>query len=248
MQALLCIGHGSRVKHANRQAFDFMEKCTEGIEVPIREYCFLELSEPSIEEGIAACVQRGATHIAVLPALLLAAGHVKKDIPAKIRAAKRHYPGISFSYGQPFGVHEAIVSILIERMQEQAEVAEDASVLLVGRGSSDPEVKGNFGSIRECLLHKHVFQSVETAYLAAARPSFQEGLEKALSARNSQVFVVPYLLFNGMLMNEMRESVDLFNKRERKFVLCDPLGYHRHLKIVVRQRVEEVLDSLAVRS
>lgn len=242
MQALLCIGHGSRVKHANRQAIDFMEKCTDGIDIPIQEYCFLELSEPSIEEGIDSCVERGATHIVILPMLLLEAGHAKRDIPAKIRKAEQYYPDVIFSYGQPFGVHEAINAILIERMRERTEIAEDASVLLVGRGSSDPGIKDDFKAIRESLLKRHSFRKVETAYLAAAQPSFEEGLEKASTWPDSQVFVVPYLLFNGLLMNEMKERVDSFNEKERKFILCDTIGYHPNLKQVIKQRANEALD------
>lgn len=240
MQAILCVGHGSRVEAGCRQALAFMKKCTEDIAVPIREFCFLELAAPTIEDGIARCIEQGATRIAVLPLLLLKAGHAKKDIPAQLEKAERQYPDIVLSYGRPFGVHDAIVDILLERIYEKTQVADDAFVLLVGRGSSDPAIKEDFSRIRRLLQKKHSFQSVQTAYMAAAEPSFEDGMARACEARNSQVIVVPYLLFTGVLMNEMKRSIEKHNLHKQEFVLCASLGYHPNLKTVVQQRVEEI--------
>ncbi|HEX7065625.1 MAG TPA: sirohydrochlorin chelatase [Bacillales bacterium] len=241
MQAVLFVGHGSRVEAGRRQAADFIRKCLVEIDVPIREFCFLELAAPSIEEGIAKCVGRGATRIAVLPLLLLTAGHAKKDIPAKLQEVRRQYPHITIDYGKPLGVHNAIIDILLERIREQAPVADDASVLIVGRGSSDPGIKADFTNIVRLLKERHPFHRVETAYLAAAEPRFEEGLEEIQATDSSQIFVVPYLLFTGVLMKEMEQQITEMNADgEGRFILCDSLGYHSNLKKVVLERVAEV--------
>lgn len=242
MQAILYVGHGSRVEKGRRQAIAFMKKCTEDIAVPIREFCFLELSKPAIEDGISRCIERGASHIAVFPLLLLAAGHAKEDIPAKLEEAERQYPDIVFTYGQPFGVHDAIVDILMERISEKDQVTDGDSVLLVGRGSSDPAIKEDFGRIRRLLEKKYPFRSVQTAYLAATKPSFEEGLERACEAGNSRIFVLPYLLFTGVLMNEMAKSVEERHAHKPKFVLCESLGYHPNFKTLVQQKAGEITN------
>ncbi|HEU5140695.1 MAG TPA: sirohydrochlorin chelatase [Bacillales bacterium] len=245
MQAVLFVGHGSRVEAGRLQAADFIRKCLDEIDVPIREFCFLELAEPSIEEGIARCVEQGATRIAVLPLLLLTAGHAKKDIPAKLREIGRHYPHLTIDYGASLGVHNAIIDILFERIYEQAPIADDASVLIVGRGSSDPGIKTDFANIVRLFKKRHSFRRVRTAYLAAAEPRFEEGLEEMRATDSSQIFVVPYLLFTGVLMTEMGQKITELNadEGESQFVLCHSLGYHPNLKQVVLERVAETIQS-----
>ncbi|HET7580242.1 MAG TPA: sirohydrochlorin chelatase [Bacillales bacterium] len=240
MEALLFIGHGSRVKKGVRQALDFMKKCTDDLDVPIREFCFLELAEPSIEEGMARCVERGADHITVLPLLLLEAGHAKRDIPLELQKAQQHYPHIQVNYGKPFGVHTAIIDILIERIHEQGRIKDDDSVLIVGRGSSDPGIKDDFAEIVRLLKRKYSCHKVQTSYLAAAQPRFEDVVDQLRTVESSQIFVVPYLLFTGVLMNDMRREITEANRDGKaRFVLCDSLGYHPNFKKVVRERVAE---------
>lgn len=242
MQAVLYIGHGSRVKAGREQSISFIEKCMETIRVPIQEICFLELAEPAIEEGVRRCVQQGATRIAVLPVLLLSAGHAKKDIPEKLAEVKKRYPQIVFRYGRPFGVHEQIVDILSERIcEKQQPVAGYASVLLVGRGSSDPDVKRDLQQIARLLSRKNSFDEVNIAFLTAAQPTFEKGLANALESNHRQLFVVPYLLFTGILMRDMEQEIGDLNASDGRLILCESLGYHPNLRDVVRTRVEEII-------
>jgi sirohydrochlorin ferrochelatase len=244
MQAVLYVGHGSRVDEACEQAVSFIEKCMNTISAPIQEIGFLELASPTIDDGIRRCVERGATRIAVLPLLLLTAGHAKKDIPLELEKIKEQYPDITIDYGRPLGVHEEIVDILIERIREKQEtIGGDTRVLLVGRGSSDPDTTRDLGHIARLLSRKHPFQSVQTAYLTSAKPSFEEGLEQAQVAGNQQVFVLPYLLFTGILMKSMRKKIDEINTADQQFTLCEYLGYHPNLSKVVKARVEELIGS-----
>ncbi|MFC7395299.1 sirohydrochlorin chelatase [Scopulibacillus cellulosilyticus] len=245
MQAILYIGHGSRVPEATRQARDFIEQCIKQISVPIQEICFLELAEPNILEGIERCVNKGATNIAVQPVLLLAAKHIKRDIPLELEKAKQRFPNISIHYGGPLGVHENIVDILAERIREKSpDKSKDAMVLLVGRGSSDPDIKKRMAQVAQMLQNKYRFQSVKVCYLTAARPSFKEGLEQAGSSGYSEVFVVPYLLFTGILMKDIQKEIDNLKSYQPNFTLCQYLGYHSKLKDVLLERVKELIPEL----
>jgi sirohydrochlorin ferrochelatase len=240
MQAVLYVCHGSRVKEACRQAVSFVQECMEQIDVPIQEVSFLELASPSIAEGFANCVRRGATRIAVVPVLLLTAVHAKEDIPQELARLHKQFPHITITYGRPFGVHKDIISILLERIQLER-IGNDAMVLLVGRGSSDPDVKRDLGQIAVLLQEACTLQKVETCYLAAASPSFDEGLEIAAAYGHEQVFVVPYLLFTGLLMKGMERTIRQL--QNDAFILCPYLGYHPNLQKVLEERVQETIRS-----
>ena len=194
MQAVLYVGHGSRVKAGVEEAIRFIKKSMAHIDVPIQEICFLELVEPSIGEGIATCVERGATKIAIVPILLLTANHANEDIPIEIEAEKNKYPHVEFTYGKPFGVHPKIVDGLYERIIEQQLVVEsNAHVLLVGRGSSDPAVKRDLSKIGRLLAEKYSFQHVDVCFLYGAGPSFDEVLQQL--QLSNKYLISKYLLF-----------------------------------------------------
>ncbi|GAY76896.1 sirohydrochlorin ferrochelatase [Sporolactobacillus inulinus] len=173
--------------------------------------------------------------------MLLTAGHAKRDIPRVIKQAEHLYPDVRFIYGRPFGVDERIVSLLIERLHEQQDpLPQGSAILLVGRGSSDPDTKRNFAQIRH-LLHQKGMESVTLCYMAAAKPTFDEGLDQVIREQWRHVYVIPYLLFSGVLMKTIYRSIDVKNKAGASITLCRPLGYHPNLIQLMKKRVEESL-------
>lgn len=242
MEAVLYIGHGSRVQAGVKEAVEFIEKAKKSINVPIQEICFLELSDPDIKTGVKRCVEQGATTISVVPILLLTAVHAKSDIPEAIEVVKEYYPNIHFKYGRPFGIHEKINAALLDRVLEQVPYPQkDAAVLLIGRGSSDPDVKRDLTNIARSLESLHAFQRVETCFMFGATPHFEEGLEHILTTRHKQIFVIPYLLFTGILMNEIEERINQIPNGDKEVILCDSLGYHTNLVDVLRERTTELI-------
>jgi len=243
MQAVLYICHGSRVKEACREAVSFVKRCQAGINVPIQEICFIELAEPNIAQGIATCINKGATNIIVIPVLLLKANHLKHDIPQEIARANKHYPQITITLAQPFGVHEKIVQVIAERIREQqVSVDNNTMVLLVGRGSSDPDVKNELQQIAR-LLQKHIpLRHVEVCFLAAAHPSLENGLDNAIRSNYQQVFVVPCLLFTGVLMKRLKDKFRHLSTSGKQFILCNYLGYHPLLQELLCERIFELTN------
>ncbi len=241
MQAILYIGHGSRIEEARNQAARFMEQSMEHESAQIQEISFLELAHPTIEEGFQRCIERGATRIAVVPVLLLTAGHAKTDIPLELERLQKRWRGVHITYGRPFGVHSGIIDVLNERIHEQRQPVDDAMVLLVGRGSSDPDVKRDLREIADLLQDRFPFKRVDTSFLAATEPSFEEGLKLAGQSGHRQVFVVPYLLFTGILMKSMEKTIRNLTPVDQEFILCKYLGYHPNLQKVVYERTLETL-------
>jgi len=242
MRAVLYVCHGSRVQEGCQQAIEFVQKTQELVSVPIQEISFLELAHPTIEEGFTRCIEQGATEIAVIPVLLLAAGHVKKDIPEKLEALQTLHPYVKISFGKPFGVHERIVDVLLERIQEKTTIIKkNIAVLLVGRGSSDADTIQNFEEIIHFFHTKTNFSYVESCFLAAAKPRFEDLLKETLARDVDSIIVIPYLLFTGLLIKSIEKTIDMV-RSDKDITLCDYLGFHPYLSEVLADRVNEALQ------
>lgn len=242
MQAILYICHGSRVQAGVDQAKQFIEQCKVQLNAPIQEICFLELSAPNIAQGVAKCVMQGAAKIVMIPVLLLTAHHAKRDIPMAIESAKRLYPHITFTYGNTFGIHDKLVDALNDRIKEQpAQITGNAHVLLVGRGSSDPAAKRDLTRIADRLKEKYAFKQVDVCFLYGAAPHFVEALHNLRLMDTKQVFIIPYLLFTGLLMKQIKRGVALHRTNKQRLILCEGLGYHQNAQRVLVERAVALL-------
>lgn len=244
MNAVLFVGHGSRVKDGVEQAKNFLAQAKEGIQYQIQETCFLELAEPDILTGIKSCIEQGATRISVVPVLLLTAVHAKKDIPEVLEQAQKLYPNVEIVYGRALGIHDKIIDSLLDRVLEQEAPGEDASALIIGRGSSDPDIKVALHKIANKLHNKYPFKNVDVCFMYGAKPGFTEGLNIQKQKGHEQVFVIPYLLFTGILMNEITAEVQALNSEKQRFILCDSLGFHPNILTVLQDRANELLPAL----
>ena len=119
MKALLLLAHGSRRKQSNVEVVKLTEKikgrCSAQFEVIYP--AFLELSSPSIPEGIKMCADDGATSILVLPYFLNSGRHVHEDIPNLIIESKKLYPNISIEIAPHIGASDLIVDALLNSIE-----------------------------------------------------------------------------------------------------------------------------------
>ncbi|WP_085521251.1 sirohydrochlorin chelatase [Tuberibacillus sp. Marseille-P3662] len=240
MQGVLYVSHGSRLPEALKEAISFIDAVKPRINASLQDICFLELADPTIQQGIERLVSLGASAISVVPVLLFDAKHYYVDIPHEVAAAQKQFPNISFTYGQPLGVQKRLTDILVTRIREQRSVIhQDASIVLVGRGSRYPAIKQKIESIAFTLADTLNVERIKTCYLAACTPSFDEGLRDAIDHGSSQVFVVPYLWFTGLLMQSMEETINGLNHLSQDIVLCRHLGDHPNIKDALVDRVNE---------
>ncbi|WP_459501029.1 sirohydrochlorin chelatase [Bacillus sp. C1] len=238
MKAVLYICHGSRLQEAKEEAIAFISSCMNRVSAPIQEVCFLELARPFISEGFAACVRRGATEIVVVPVFLLAAGHVKEDIPNELKKIKHKYPHIALTYGNPFGVSESLVSAAYEGSGMKAFESE-VTVLLVARGSSDPRTLQDIRRIASLFEQKEKVRKVEVCYLAAAEPRFEGKLDEVIKKVPGNIVVLPYLLFTGLLMKHIESEVHRY--RSSNIYVSPYLGKNRVFQERLIQKTEEIL-------
>lgn len=241
MQAVLYVAHGSRVKEGVDEALAFIDEVTPRINAPIQQKSFLELAEPTIMQGVAACVEQGATEIAVAPILLLTANHLNKDIPDEIEEAKRKFPEVVFSIGQAFGVDDRLVNVLEKRLKESNENYKGANVLLVGRGSSDPAVKRDLTRIAGLLKSRAGLNEVSTCFLYGKGLSFEDALQQ-LMTEDRKTFIIPYLLFTGLLKQHIQTKIANIQEMNKAVHLCECLGYDEQVQHVFIDRIIQLME------
>ncbi len=112
-KALLIVAHGSRKKESNSEIFELAKNiASKNNSFDMVEACFLEIAEPSIPEGIKACVSNKASEILIMPYFLAAGRHVLEDIPSIVDEEKTKYSNISIKSLPYFGSNPVIVDIL----------------------------------------------------------------------------------------------------------------------------------------
>jgi sirohydrochlorin ferrochelatase len=213
----------------------------ERMDVSIQELSFLELTEPSIEEGFQRCVKQGAAEITVVPLFLLAAGHIKQDIPQALAILKVKYPDIKINVKDPFGVQSKILDAVAELVLETVEgpVGRQDRALVVGRGSSDPGIQADFTLIADGIKERLGLEEVSVCYLAAAEPRLHEGFETIMEQPGSRVIVIPYLLFSGLLTTEVNQEIRKWQKQGRTVFNTGTLSSHRVVEDVVLERATD---------
>ena len=91
-----------------------------------------------------------------VPLLLLTAAHAKHDIPAEIACGL--HPDIKVTYGVPIGVDDEVVKAVHHRIEDTGVPIEQAKVVLIGRGSTDPAVKTQSVRLPENLRRLHLLK------------------------------------------------------------------------------------------
>jgi sirohydrochlorin ferrochelatase len=116
--AVLLIAHGSREEEANADLYHALAELRRRGRYAVVEGAFLELAEPTIEQGGARCVEQGADRVLLLPYFLSAGVHVRRDLTAACRRLSERYPHVSFRLGEPLGRHPLLLEVLVERARE----------------------------------------------------------------------------------------------------------------------------------
>ncbi|ALC81003.1 MULTISPECIES: sirohydrochlorin chelatase [Bacillus] len=240
-QAVLYVGHGSRLRKAGQEAVRFLKGCMEKVDAPIQEISFLELTEPTIEEGFRSCIEQGATHIAIVPLLLLTAGHAKKDIPEEIHEMAEKYPDVTVTYGKPIGVNSDVVQAVFERIKETNVDYENSRIILIGRGSSDPDIKRDVCQIADMLQQMGPVNEVIPCFLTACEPNYKDVFRQLKKNDGSATFIVPYLLFTGLLMKEIEKETVALKSYHSNLHLCSYIGFHPYVEQAFLTRVNEAI-------
>lgn len=238
MEATVFISHGSRSEQGNKVYVSFIEKVISTGQSAMAAYGFLENARPTIFESVESCILKGATSVTVVPVLLLPGIHANVDIPEELEKVSLKYPKVTISYGDPLGVNDTILEIVLERLKEQDfSGSESEAVLLVGHGSRDPLAATEFEKLAFSVQEK-VQSKVETGYITT-QPFYGEKL--MASEESKKVYVLPFLLYTGGFTAKMKETVVnvLSEYPQKEIILCDPVGFDDRLGELLLHRAEE---------
>jgi sirohydrochlorin cobaltochelatase len=243
----LLVGHGSREQPGNDEFLRFCEVARPRLGPEPVETGFIELAEPLVPESLDRCVARGARRVIVLPVILMAAGHVKVELPHELDEAKARHPGVEFLYGRHIGLDPLVLEIVTERLAGvEAEATwspDDTAVLVVGRGASDPDANSDLYKVARLLWESRRYPWVEACFIGVTTPSLPEGLARCRALGARRIIVVPYFLFTGVLIPRIHRLVGDFADAHPGLELrvADYLNGHPKLFRVLRERKLEAL-------
>jgi sirohydrochlorin cobaltochelatase len=246
--AVLFVGHGSRDPEGTQEFLRIVDLFRAHDPGRVVECGFLEFARPVIGEGVSRCVERGARTVAVLPGMLMAAGHAKNDIPSEIHEARRRYPDVSFHYGRHLHLHPNIVQLCRLRVEEAERAAgpaerRDTLLLVVGRGSSDPDANADVAKLARLLWEGMGFGWGAACYIGVTTPLLPEALERCHRMGFRRVVVFPFFLFTGVLEKRIRQQTDEFGREHpgREYVCAGYLNVHPLLFDAFAERAEEAV-------
>jgi len=246
---VLMVAHGSPSVGAIAQTNDFRQQFADRCPYPV-SLCYLELSRPDLETGLLQAAQNAGDggRVLLLPLFLGAASHQKNDLPVALQWARQAFPRVGFACAAPLGPHANLIALLDLRIRQAlagangALPAEESIVLVVGRGSSDPDSNSEIARTARLLFENRPYQSVEYAYQAVARPTIPEGVTRAALLGAKQLIVAPDLLFTGWVEQEILARVEQKAKEYGLAVVAArPLGVHLLSIETAEIRVDEAL-------
>jgi sirohydrochlorin cobaltochelatase len=247
-QGILIVFHGGRDPEGIQEFLDFYKDAESAFpEWEVRP-AFLEFAEPSVLDALDAMVRDGMSRIVILPLFLVGATHMKSDLPVAIHAASARFPQVEFLYGRHLGVHPKLNAILDERFaaieQKLAPLNRtETIVLLVGRGSSDPDANSDVYKVARLFWEGRGFSSVEVAFSGITGPSVLEGIQRCACLGAQTIIVLPYFLFTGILIKRMAREVAAMQAALApvRVAMADYLGPHPNLLTILTERLQEAV-------
>ena len=248
--AIVLAGHGSRDPDGIRE-FEALVSLTQA-RGPGRliKHGYLEFATPTIDEAVNAAIQGGASRIAMVPGVLLAATHAKNDMPSELLALKQAHPGIEFHFGAAMDLHPKLLHLCQERIiQAEADSSKtvsrsDTCLVVVGRGTSDPDANSEISKLARMLEEGMGFGASFVCYAGTAKPLVVVGLEATAKLGHSRIIVLPYFLFDGVLVKRIYEAADTLRARhpEIEVLKASYLGVHPHVADVFLERAQEGVE------
>ncbi len=253
---VLVCGHGSRNRLAVDEFAQLAQQLRERLApVPV-EYGYLEFARPILRDGLEALRQQGVEHVLAVPAMLFAAGHAKNDIPSVLNTWAAE-TGLRVDYGRELGVDLKMIQAAGARIREAIDRADadataagrapvalhDTLLVVVGRGSSDPDANSNVAKVTRMLVEGFGFGWGETVYSGVTFPLVEPGLRHAVKLGFQRVVVFPYFLFSGVLVSRIvQHSQRVADDHPAvEFVQASYLADHAGVLDTFAERVAEVI-------
>ncbi len=253
MTGIVVAGHGSRDPDAVREFEALVELVRARAVGQVVTHGYLEFSSPTIDEAVRTNLDAGSKEVAVVPGVLLAARHAKNDMPAEVLALARDFPAIDFHFGAPLGLHPKLLQLAQERIvaaegtSTQTVRRADTCLVLVGRGTTDPDANGDVAKMARMLEEGMGFGAAHVCYSGTAAPLVADGLKAAARMGYARLVVLPFFLFDGVLVKRIYAAADDLAEREPgiEVLKAGYFGVHPLLADVMIERAAEAVAGRA---
>ena len=253
---VLVCGHGSRNRLAVEEFASLAEQLRRSLAPLPVAHGYLEFARPILRDGLEELRERGVRHVLAVPAMLFAAGHAKNDIPSVLNTWAAQ-TGLRVDYGRELGVDRKMIEAAGARIGDALALADaaataagrtpvprhDTLLVVVGRGSSDPDANSNVAKVTRMLVEGFGFGWGETLYSGVTFPLVEPGLRQVVRLGYRRVVVFPYFLFSGVLVSRIVQHSRLVaaDHPEVEFLEASYLGDHPAVLATFRERVADVL-------
>ena len=248
--AVMICGHGSR----DGEAIGEFEQVATGIRarLPAADVAtgYLEFALPTIRDGLEALKRRGARRILAIPGMLFAASHVKNDLPWEVNSFAAANPEIELRFGRELAIEPKLLRAAADRIADAEQGASRAIaraetlLLVVGRGTNDPDANSNIAKLARMLWEGMGFGWAECAFSGVAAPLVEPALKRALRLGFRRIIVFPYFLFTGVLVKRIYAAADRVARAhpEIDIVKAPYLNDHPLVLDCFADRVGEAVD------
>jgi sirohydrochlorin cobaltochelatase len=241
--AVLLCGHGSRDPDAIGEFEVAAAALRRRLATADFATGYLEFARPTIQQGLADLAARGARRILAVPGMLFAASHVKNDLPWEMNSFMAGNSGIEVKLGRDLAIDPKLLAAAADRIASVApDGREDSVLVVVGRGTNDPDANSNISKITRILWEGMGFGWGETAYSGVAHPRVDAALDRAARLGFRRIVVFPYFLFTGVLVKRIYAQTDEMASRfpEIEFVKAPYLRDHPQVIDAFVERVVEI--------
>jgi sirohydrochlorin cobaltochelatase len=116
-------------------------------------------------------------------------------------------------------------------------------LVVVGRGSSDPDANSNVAKVTRMLVEGFGFGWGETVYSGVTFPLVEPGLRQVVRLGYRRVVVFPYFLFSGVLVSRIQQHTERVaqDHPEVEFLKASYLADHPLVLDTFVERVAEVV-------
>ncbi|MDR3437566.1 sirohydrochlorin chelatase [Telmatospirillum sp.] len=248
--AVMICGHGSRDRQAIEEFTLLAQHLRQRLPQFDLESGFLEFARPIIRDGLEALKSRGAGRILALPGMLFAAGHVKNDLPWEINSFAADNPGLEVKYGRELAIDLKLLKASAERIESAERTSgrtisrADSLLLVVGRGTNDPDANSNIAKVTRMLWEGMGFGWAECAFSGVTTPLVDAALDRVQRMGFARIVVFPYFLFTGILVKRIYQWTDEAAARFPgvEFLKAPYLRDHPLVIDSFADRLEELLD------
>jgi sirohydrochlorin ferrochelatase len=243
-RGLLLLGHGSDEPAFREEIERLSGQVKEMVSLPFVDVAYLERLDPTVAAGVERGLAAGMGEIICTPVFLFAGQDIKAKLPEALSPSQAKYPNLALRLTRPFGPDGRLAEILQERMKEAGlhRPGGGERVILVGRGSSDPEPAEGLAEVAEMLQERSGFP-VCPAFVDGADPDLPTAIRGAVAEGAESIVVLPCLLFRGVILNPVAREVEAQRKTHPavQIVMGGHLGPHPNLARIIAERVRDAV-------